>query len=116
MVIRSFPPREVHIISKIEAFFAASNSSAHPRDRISITRIFEWRDLQYRTILLRHFHVYMVCGDTCANLPFGFDSERLELFMTEDEFNKVFGMDRRDKFAGLPKWRQTEVKRKTGMF
>ena len=48
------------------------------------------------------------------NLPFGFDLDRLESFMTDEDFTKVFTMDR-EKFGALPKWRQTELKRKSGM-
>jgi len=48
-------------------------------------------------------------------LPFGVDPANLEEYVSEDEFNKMFGLTRND-YLTQPKWKQTEMKRKSGLF
>jgi len=43
------------------------------------------------------------------------DTSRKEAYLSDDEFMKIFKMDR-DKFAAQPKWKQTEEKKKNKMF
>lgn len=48
-------------------------------------------------------------------LPFGVDGASLDDYVTDEDFKKSFGHSREDYFS-LPKWKQTEVKRKSGLF
>jgi len=49
------------------------------------------------------------------NLPDFVDLSRLETYLTDDAFEKVFGM-RRSKYVSLPEWKQTELRIKTHLF
>jgi len=43
------------------------------------------------------------------------DTSRKEAYLADDEFLKIFKMDR-EKFAALPKWKQTDEKKKNKLF
>eukprot|EP01023_Acetabularia_acetabulum_P035871 TRINITY_DN3388_c0_g1_i10.p1 TRINITY_DN3388_c0_g1~~TRINITY_DN3388_c0_g1_i10.p1 ORF type:complete len:596 (+),score=158.97 TRINITY_DN3388_c0_g1_i10:132-1919(+) len=45
----------------------------------------------------------------------GIDPSRKELYLSDDEFQKVFKMDK-DDFAELPKWKQQSQKKSLGLF
>lgn len=71
-----------------------------------------WRlieEVRYSVEQLRAF------SDDRDNLPFGLDVERLEHYLSDEEFASVFGMERA-AFQGLAKWKRTELKRKVGLF
>ncbi|TPX30793.1 hypothetical protein SmJEL517_g05708 [Synchytrium microbalum] len=48
-------------------------------------------------------------------LPPGVDPNRIEDFMSPEDLQKVFKMDK-DKFSALPLWKRTELKKKAGLF
>uniref|UniRef100_A0A671RGH2 Advillin-like n=1 Tax=Sinocyclocheilus anshuiensis TaxID=1608454 RepID=A0A671RGH2_9TELE len=48
-------------------------------------------------------------------LPQGVDPEKREEYLTDAEFENLFGCTR-DNFQRLPKWRQNDLKKKAGMF
>ena len=48
-------------------------------------------------------------------LPFGVDAGNLELFLEKASFEKHFGMSK-GEFEALPKWKQTEKKKGSGLF
>ena len=48
-------------------------------------------------------------------LPSGCDTKRLEKFLTDEDFEKVFKM-RRLEFYALPKWKQTSLKKEFRLF
>lgn len=45
----------------------------------------------------------------------GIDPTVREQYLTEEEFDKVFGMSR-DKFNNMPKWRQVDAKKRVKLF
>ena len=49
------------------------------------------------------------------NLPEGVDRTRLEDYLTDDEFEKVFGMTRVE-WNKMPKWRHPDLKRKALLY
>ena len=48
-------------------------------------------------------------------LPEGVDPARLETYLSDDDFKKVFKMDR-EQFAKMPGWKQTKTKKDVGLF
>ncbi|CAD6196287.1 unnamed protein product [Caenorhabditis auriculariae] len=48
-------------------------------------------------------------------LPEGMDLRRLEEYLSEDDFFKVFHMDR-EEFFSLPQWKQIELRKQVGLF
>lgn len=50
-----------------------------------------------------------------TNAPKECDRSQLEVHLTDEEFDKVFGMTRAD-FAKVPKWKQLLEKKKLGLF
>uniref|UniRef100_A0A672RD85 Villin like n=1 Tax=Sinocyclocheilus grahami TaxID=75366 RepID=A0A672RD85_SINGR len=52
---------------------------------------------------------------TPNQLPQGVDPEKREEYLTDAEFENLFGCTR-DNFQRLPKWRQNDLKKKAGMF
>ncbi|KAI3642971.1 hypothetical protein MP228_012526 [Amoeboaphelidium protococcarum] len=50
-----------------------------------------------------------------ATLPFGVDLEKLESYVNASDFEKVFGMSY-EKYSSLPQWKQTELKKKSGLY
>uniref|UniRef100_A0AC34FN51 HP domain-containing protein n=1 Tax=Panagrolaimus sp. ES5 TaxID=591445 RepID=A0AC34FN51_9BILA len=48
-------------------------------------------------------------------LPFGVDAANKEKHLNDDDFEKVFGMSRKE-YDELPKWRQIEHKKRVGLF
>uniref|UniRef100_A0A914XXZ0 HP domain-containing protein n=1 Tax=Panagrolaimus superbus TaxID=310955 RepID=A0A914XXZ0_9BILA len=48
-------------------------------------------------------------------LPNGCDTKRLEKFLNDEDFSKVFKMER-DAFYSLPKWKQTTLKKEANLF
>jgi hypothetical protein len=43
------------------------------------------------------------------------DKSRLEMYLSDEEFAKVFGMSR-ERYLALPQWQQTPKKRDAGLF
>ena len=50
-----------------------------------------------------------------ALLPVGVDASRKEKYLSDSEFEAVLGMPRSD-FEALPKWKQTNLKKKHSLF
>ncbi|EFC46702.1 coronin [Naegleria gruberi] len=50
-----------------------------------------------------------------ANIPEGIDKSKLESYLSNEEFQKVFGMDKK-KFATLQNWKQTSLKKEKNLF
>ena len=50
-----------------------------------------------------------------AQIPFGVDAGNLELYLDKSAFEKAFGVGK-EEFATLPKWKQTEKKKTSGLF
>ena len=48
-------------------------------------------------------------------LPKGVDPARLETYLSDEEFKKVFKMDK-ELFSKLPAWKQTKNKKEVGLF
>ena len=48
-------------------------------------------------------------------LPEGVDPARLETYLSDEEFKKVFKMDK-EQFSKLPAWKQTKNKKEVGLF
>lgn len=48
-------------------------------------------------------------------LPFGVDAANLELYLDKATFEKLFGMSK-EEYASIPKWKQTEKKKTSGLF
>ena len=48
-------------------------------------------------------------------LPEGVDPARLETYLSDGEFKKVFKMDK-EQFSKLPAWKQTKNKKEVGLF
>jgi len=48
-------------------------------------------------------------------LPFGVDAGNLELYLDKATFEKKFGMTK-EEFSSIPKWKQTERKKASGLF
>ena len=48
-------------------------------------------------------------------LPEGVDAARLETYLSDEEFKKVFKMDK-DQFSKLTGWKQTKAKKDAGLF
>ncbi|TPX39306.1 hypothetical protein SeMB42_g06380 [Synchytrium endobioticum] len=48
-------------------------------------------------------------------LPIGVDPNRIEDFMSPEDFQRAFKMDK-TAFAALPQWKQTDLKKKAGLF
>ena len=48
-------------------------------------------------------------------LPEGVDPARLETYLSDDDFKKVFKMDK-EHFSKLPAWKQTKSKKEVGLF
>lgn len=47
--------------------------------------------------------------------PKGLDTSKLEMFMVDNEFMRVFGVTK-DEFAKFPVWKQQGLKRERGLF
>ncbi|KAG2389458.1 hypothetical protein C9374_014018 [Naegleria lovaniensis] len=52
---------------------------------------------------------------TSGSLPEGIDKSKLETYLSNDEFIKVFGMDKK-KFSQLQPWKQTSLKKEKSLF
>jgi len=52
---------------------------------------------------------------TCGTLPEGIDKSRLESYLSNAEFHKIFGMDQK-KFSELQSWKQTSLKKEKNLF
>ncbi|KAF0979915.1 hypothetical protein FDP41_001068 [Naegleria fowleri] len=52
---------------------------------------------------------------TSGSLPEGIDKSKLETYLSNDEFIKVFGMDKK-KFSQLQTWKQTSLKKEKNLF
>ncbi|KAF1771146.1 hypothetical protein GCK72_002972 [Caenorhabditis remanei] len=50
-----------------------------------------------------------------TNLPAGMDMRRLESYLTDDDFQKAFGIGR-DEFYAQKAWKQNEARKRTGLF
>lgn len=50
-----------------------------------------------------------------ANLPETVDKTRKEVYLSDEEFQQVFKVARED-FSALPKWKQSTLKKKAGLF
>lgn len=48
-------------------------------------------------------------------LPEGVDPSRLETYLSDEEFKKVFKMDK-EQFSKLLAWKQTKAKKEAGLF
>ena len=48
-------------------------------------------------------------------LPEGVDPARLETYLGDEEFKKIFKVDK-EQFATLPLWKQTKAKKEVGLF
>jgi len=48
-------------------------------------------------------------------IPFGVDAGNLELYLDKATFEKHFGVSK-EEFSTLPKWKQTEKKKESGLF
>jgi hypothetical protein len=49
------------------------------------------------------------------NLPFGLDLEKLEKYLSQEDFQKVFKMDAK-VFNEMPQWKQIDTKKRVGLF
>ncbi|KFM81009.1 Supervillin, partial [Stegodyphus mimosarum] len=47
--------------------------------------------------------------------PAGVDPLRLESYLTDEEFEEVLGM-KKDEFYNMPSWKQSELKKSSGLF
>jgi len=52
--------------------------------------------------------------DQLRKKPADLDGNKLETYLSDVDFVKSFGMTKA-AFAGLPKWKQTDAKRKVGL-
>jgi len=52
---------------------------------------------------------------TEAELPEGLDLQRKEAYLTDEDFEELFGMDK-DAFTNIPKWRQDVLRKKHKLF
>jgi len=48
-------------------------------------------------------------------LPSWVDKTKLEAYLSEEDFDKLFGMSRH-AYETLPNWKKPDVKKKTGLF
>jgi len=49
------------------------------------------------------------------SLPPGIDPTKKEIYLTMDDFQNTFGMSYK-QYQSLPKWKQTQLKQKVGLF
>ncbi|XP_049848305.1 villin-1-like [Schistocerca gregaria] len=68
-----------------------------------------------REFLAKYTQVYFYTDLVQKRLPPGIDETRLEKYLSDDEFEKVFNMSRRS-FEMLPLWKAQKLKTEKGLF
>ncbi|XP_040289675.1 villin-like protein [Bufo bufo] len=61
------------------------------------------------------FDKSLLLNKLAEDLPDGVDPSRKEMYLSDDEFAKIFGMPKAE-FYQLPKWKQQNIKKQNGLF
>uniref|UniRef100_A0A6B2LE05 HP domain-containing protein n=1 Tax=Arcella intermedia TaxID=1963864 RepID=A0A6B2LE05_9EUKA len=71
--------------------------------------------VQVKEILEALDKTYSYQDLSTGNFPPGLDTSQLEKYLSEQEFNDVFGVTR-EEFSEVPKWRQQQIKKEKNLY
>ncbi|KAF6202763.1 hypothetical protein GE061_003165 [Apolygus lucorum] len=122
--LRGKSPRDVHIVCagleppQFKAAFAVWGSSAEDE----IAREFNFNEghtenemKSVQDELRGMTRTYPISELTALPLPAGVDPTRLEEYLTDQDFESLLDVSK-EEFKELPTWKQTNLKKKTGLF